>query len=195
MKILFVTLIVVALDQAAKLAVKGFSIFGINHEGMAPGSKIHLFGQWLNISFVENPGIALGIDFGPDYKMYITVFTFLAAVGLFIYLYKVRTQTFFIRLSLALILGGAVGNLIDRAFYGLFYNYAPFLHGKVVDFIDVRFFNLFIFNRTIGTYILNIADIAVSSGVILLLYLLSRQNNKPALVVDEPDNILAENKE
>jgi signal peptidase II len=195
MKILFVTLIVVALDQAAKLAVKGFSLFGINHSGMLPGNKIPLLGDWLNISFVENPGIALGIDFGPEYKMFITLFTFLAAAGLFIYLYRVRTQTFSVRFSLALILGGALGNLIDRAFYGVFYNYAPLLHGKVVDFIDVRFFNLFIFNRTIGTYILNIADIAVTAGVALLLFVLSRQNNKPASAVDEPDNLLAENKD
>jgi signal peptidase II len=199
MKVLLATLIVIAVDQAAKLLVKGFSIpfLGLSHNGMEPGRKMPVLGNWLNISFVENPGIALGIDFGPGFKTYLTVFTFIAAVGLFVYLYRMRTHSFTLRLSLALILGGAVGNLIDRAFYGLFYNYGPFLHGKVVDFIDVRMFNLLIFNKTIGNYVLNIADIAVSLGVILLLFSLSREKEvTPAVIEEAPaNNFAVENKE
>jgi signal peptidase II len=195
MKILFVTLFIVLIDQAAKLLVKGFSIFGLSHKGLETGEKIPLIGSWLNISFVENPGIALGIDFGAEYKTYLTIFTFAAAAGLLVYLYRMRTRNFILRFSLALILGGAVGNLIDRAFYGLFYGYAPFLHGKVVDFIDVRMFNLFIFNKTVGNYVLNIADIAVSLGVVILMFSLSREKDTAAAEETPADNILAENKE
>lgn len=201
MKILFVTLFVVLIDQATKLLVKGFSLFGLTHKGLESGDKIPLAGSWLNISFVENPGIALGIDFGPEYKTYLTIFTFAASVGLLIYLYRMRTKGLMLRFSLAIILGGAVGNLIDRAFYGLFYGYAPLLHGKVVDFIDVRMFNLFIFNKTVGNYVLNLADVAVSVGVVILMFSLSRE--KTIASAEETaagentsaENILAENKE
>lgn len=197
MKVLIVTLIVVIIDQATKLLVKGFSFpfLGISHRGMYPGERINVLGEWLNISFVENPGIAFGIDFGSEYKLYLSLFTIAASAALFIYLYKMRHESLGIRLSLALVLGGAVGNLIDRSFYGIFYDYAPFLYGKVVDFIDVRMFNIFIFKRTLGNYVMNIADVAVTVGVIMLLFSFYSGKEKIDEVPAEPENVLAENKE
>ena len=70
----------------------------------------------------------------------------------------------------AFILGGAVGNLIDRLFYGIFYGYAPVFYGKVVDFFDVDFFDFSIFGRSYDRWpIFNIADAAVTIGVLILI--------------------------
>jgi signal peptidase II len=64
-----------------------------------------------------------------------------------------------------------VGNVIDRMFYGLFYDYAPLFYGKVVDFFDFDFFNFSIFGRSYDRWpIFNIADAAVSIGVLILLF-------------------------
>jgi signal peptidase II len=69
-----------------------------------------------------------------------------------------------------LILGGAIGNLIDRTFYGVIYGYAPIFYGRVVDFFNVDFFDFTILGRTYDRWpIFNIADASVTVGVILLV--------------------------
>ena len=88
----------------------------------------------------------------------------------FYYLFNNRSQRYVVRVALALILGGAIGNLIDRTFYGIIYDYAPIFYGKVVDFFNVDFFDFTIFGRTYERWpIFNIADSAVTVGVILIL--------------------------
>ena len=90
-------------------------------------------------------------------------------------LYEVITS---LRIALAMILGGAVGNLIDRAFYGIIYKYSPVFYGKVVDFLDFDFFNFAIFGRNYERWpIFNIADAAVTTGVMILL-LFYKQHKK-----------------
>ncbi len=70
-----------------------------------------------------------------------------------------------------MILGGAVGNLIDRALYGIFFNYAPAFYGKVVDFFDFDFFDFSILGRSYERRpIFNIADASVTVGVLILLF-------------------------
>jgi signal peptidase II len=172
MKLLFVSLGIFIIDQASKLLVKGFSIPFLNlyHTGMYPGQRIPLIGDILGITMVENPGIAFGIDFGSHFKFLISIFTIVATFGLVIYFYFIRERNFYLKLSIAIIIGGAFGNLVDRIFYGYLYGYSPLLYGKVVDFFDFRIFNLFLFNRAFGNYIFNIADMAVTAGVILLLF-------------------------
>ena len=77
-----------------------------------------------------------------------------------------------------MILGGAVGNLIDRTFYGIIYKYAPVFYGKVVDFLDFDFFNFTIFGRNYERWpIFNFADSAVTIGVLILL-LFYRQHKR-----------------
>jgi len=121
------------------------------------------------LTYTENPGIALGISLGN--KLFLTLFTIVSAVGIFIYLYRVRNNGFLLKLSLALILGGAIGNLIDRTFYGVIFGNGSLFYGKVVDFIDIDFFNINIFGYHIDRWpIFNIADAAVSTGVVLLLF-------------------------
>jgi len=168
-KLFTLSALIVLLDQATKLAVKGFSLFGIHHDGMQRGQSIPVLGDFLHFTFVENPGMAFGLDFGMP--LLLGLFSIGAAV-LLVHLLR-RSGNGKIggfHFALAMILGGAVGNLIDRLFYGLFYGYAPLFKGKVVDFIDVDILDINFLGLTLDRfYIFNIADSAVSVGIVLLL--------------------------
>jgi signal peptidase II len=180
LKVLYLTFSVLFIDQLTKLFVKGFSIPFLNFSapGMQHGEKITLIDNLLNITFIENPGIAFGIDFGAQFKMLITIITIAASIGLSVYIWFIRDKSPGLRYSAALILGGALGNLVDRTLYGILYGYAPLLHGKVVDFINIRLFDIHLFNKILGNYIFNFADLAVTAGVILLLFSYSREKKE-----------------
>ncbi len=170
MRVLFVSLFVVAADQLTKFLVKGLKVewLGINFAGMPYGSSKQVFGNFVKITFIENPGMAFGIDVGP--KMFLTVFTILASLVILYYIYKHRHDGILIRLSLAFILAGALGNLIDRSFYGLIYSYAPIFHGRVVDFVQVEFWDFTFLGRTYTTWpIFNVADVSVTCGFLIIL--------------------------
>jgi signal peptidase II len=170
MRVLYVTGLIVLCDQIAKLLVKGFEIhfLDVYVPGMALGTSIPLLGDFLRLTFIENPGMAFGIDLGG--KLFLTIFSIIASAGIFIYLYRIRQEAFVIRLALALILGGALGNLIDRVFYGVIFGEAPLFYGKVVDFIDVDFFNLEFLGIHASRFpVFNFADASVTCGVVLLL--------------------------
>lgn len=172
MKVLYSTLFIVIADQITKFLVKGGTIpvLNIHVDGMYYGQSINVIGDFFKLTFVENPGLAFGIEVGDSSKLMLSLFTLLASIGIFYYLYKSRHQKLIVRLSLAFILGGAVGNLIDRTFYGVFYSYAPIFYGRVVDFFNVDFFDFTILGRTFDRWpIFNIADATVTIGVILLL--------------------------
>jgi signal peptidase II len=189
LKILFVTLAVVIIDQVTKFLVKGLKVewLGIDLKGMPYGSSKPLIGELVRLTFIENPGMAFGIDVGP--KMFLTIFTIAASVFIFFYIWKHRKDGILIRLSLALILAGAIGNLIDRTFYGLIYSYAPLFHGKVVDFVQVEFWDFTIGGRTYTTWpIWNIADAAVSAGFIIILLFHNRIFQQETPVVDSPES-------
>lgn len=139
---------------------------------MQLGERIPVIGDFFRITFIENPGLAFGIDIDSNIKLWISVFSLVASVALIFYLYAVRHESLAFRISLALILGGALGNFIDRAFYGIIYGYAPLFYGKVVDFLDFDFFNLTLFGKSYDRFaIFNIADSSVTIGIILLLFL------------------------
>lgn len=184
MRILYVTGAIVVADQIAKLAVKGFSIPFLNlyHAGVPVGSSTAIFGDLLRLTFIENPGMAFGIDLGG--KLFLTIFSLFASVGILVYLYRIREEPFVIRLSLAMILGGAIGNLIDRVFYGVIFGEGPLFYGKVVDFVDIDFFNLdFLGFHMTRWPVFNIADAAVSIGVLVLLVFHRKfsRENEPAV--------------
>lgn len=142
------------------------------------GESIRVIGNFFKITYIENPGMAFGFNPGSDFKLWISIFSLIASIGLLVYLYIVRNNTLSLRIALAMILGGAVGNLIDRAFYGIIYKYSPVFYGKVVDFLDFDFFNFAIFGRNYERWpIFNIADAAVTIGVMILL-LFYRQHKK-----------------
>jgi signal peptidase II len=181
LRIVFVSIIVVVLDQLSKIFVKGFSIpfLDIHFVGMTQGQRIPIIGDFFRLTFIENPGMAFGYDPGSQAKLWISLFSLLASAGLLVYLYYIRNQNLSLRLAIAFILGGAVGNLIDRMFYGVFYGYAPLFYGKVVDFLDFDFFNISLLGRSYDRWpIFNLADAAVSIGVLILILFYKKHKEK-----------------
>ena len=156
--IFLVTLIVIILDQATKAIVR--TVFQL-HE------SVPVLGNFLKLTFVENTGMAFGITFAKS--GFFAVFAAIASLTILVYLYRMKGDKLPTRIALALILGGALGNLIDRVLYG-----------KVVDFIDSDFFNIHLSAKKIlffnfpGYYmdrwpVYNIADAAVTIGMIILI--------------------------
>jgi signal peptidase II len=179
LKVLFVSFVVLILDQLSKLYIKGFSLplLRIHHEGMYQGQQQSVWDDIFNITFVENSGIAFGLNFGSEFKLLVCLFTIAAVIALFYYLIKIKDKPLPIRLSVALIIGGAAGNLIDRLFYGVFYGYSGLFYGKVVDFFDIRILNLILFNKSFGNYVFNVADIALTTGVIMLMFVYGKKES------------------
>ena len=118
---------------------------------MMLGEEIHIFGDRVMLKFVENPGMAFGMEFGGNWgKLALSIFRIRAVGGLIWYLVTLikKKSNLFIISCISLIIAGAAGNLIDCAFYGLMFNesygqlaqlfpdgggYAGFLAGNVVD--------------------------------------------------------------
>lgn len=208
MRVIFVSLFIVIVDQISKLWVKGFSIPLLGtHKGMALGQKFEVIGSFFQITFVENPGMAFGIELNSLIKLWVSLFSLIAAVGLVIYLYSVRNKSLSLRLAISFILAGAVGNLIDRMFYGVFYDYAPLFYGHVVDFLDFNFWHFSLFGRSFDRWpVFNVADMAVSIGVMILLLFYKKHNDEetklaepasetPPLSENEAPNIPASDEE
>jgi signal peptidase II len=140
------------IDQVVKLYIK-------TH--MTLGESIHVFGSWFQIYFIENEGAAWGMSLGGPYgKLTLSLFR-IVAVGAIIwfinYLYKKKAPAG-VLVGISLVLAGALGNIIDSAFYGLIFSestystvatlfpegggYAGFLHGKVVDMLYFPLFTI-----------------------------------------------------
>jgi len=159
----------VALDQLSKILVKGFRIGAFVHHGMVPGQSIPILGEWVRITFVENPGIAFGLPVGGA-KVLLTLFSFAVSMMLGWYLRHLGGVPFRARLGVIFLFAGAMGNFIDRAFYGVLYGEAPLLHGQVVDFIDVEFPDFTLFGRVYTRWpTFNIADSCITLGILLTL--------------------------
>lgn len=180
MKLILISFLILIADQLSKLYVKGFYLpaFNLEHSGLPKSKSIPIIDNFFYITPVENPGIAFGIDLGPEFKTVISVFTIIATLGLLIYFIKIRNQDFLTRLSVVAILGGAMGNLVDRIFYGYFYGYAPIFSGNVVDFLDLRLFSFFMMSKSYNIYVFNIADMAISLGVCTLIYAITRKRRE-----------------
>ena len=153
MAILFVTALVVIFDQITKLSVKLHFFYG---------ESIKVLGDFVRFTYIENPGMAFGIRIGGRY--FFTVFAALATVIILIYLYRIRHDRFASRFSLALILGGAIGNLIDRLAYG-----------QVIDFVDIGL------GRTRWP-VFNLADSCVTVGMIMLVVFVLFERDQPAAI-------------
>jgi signal peptidase II len=200
LRVLYLTLAVILADQVSKFYIKGISlpVFNIKFDGMYLGESIPVINDFFKITFTENPGMAFGFDPGSDFKLFISVFSLVASIGLLVYLFTVRNKSLSLKIAIALILGGAVGNVIDRMFYGLIYDYAPLFYGKVVDFFDFDFFNFSIFGRSYDRWpIFNIADAAVSIGVLILLFFYKHheaedKKGKEASEFTDEQNVLEE---
>jgi len=151
MAILFYSAFIVVFDQLTKLLIKDRFYLGETYEAL---------GSIVRFIFVQNPGIAFGIHFGSGW--FYALFASVASLILLIYLYRLRQARFAQRLALALILGGAIGNLIDR-----------FVHGEVIDFIEIGLASWR------WPFIFNIADIGVTIGMTLLIFLTLTEKEEP----------------
>ena len=170
----------ILLDQATKIAVKGFNLFGFQHEGMFIGQSHQIIGDTLRLTFVENPGMAFGISFGWG-KIFLTLFSLVAGVGLSWYLSKIRNHSQWVQFGVTLLIAGALGNFIDRAFYGVFYNEGALFYGLVVDFIQVDIPDINWFGQVYTHWpVFNVADSCVSCGMVLLLIM----NKKIPMLAD-----------
>ena len=170
MRVLVLSLVIVITDQLSKLAVRGLSLpaLGIDWPGLPYGSSRPVLGDFFRLTYIENPGMAFGLDLGG--KLFFSIFSLVASIAIVAYLYHVRRTDLKFRLALAMILGGAVGNLIDRLFYGLLFGGAPLFYGRVVDFMDLDFFDISIGSFQITRWaVFNVADACVTVGVILLV--------------------------
>ena len=192
-------LLVIGIDQFSKYLV---------HTHMQPGmpGEIPLLGHWLKLHYTTNPGMAFGVELPPPYgKLLLTGFRLLAVGGLSYYivnLWRNRAAKGFIA-CMALILGGALGNLIDSICYGVLYNNAPFgsptkwFFGQVIDMIYVDIYEGFLpaaWPLVGGKYvslwpIFNIADSSIFVGVALILLLQGKffkQEEQPSAETPAP---------
>lgn len=160
----------VLLDQITKLIIHGFSYAGINFPGIEYGAQISVIGNFLQITYIENPGMAFGIHFDGLGKLFLSIFSIIASVLIGWYLAKIKDAHIMIKLAVMLILAGAVGNLIDRVFYGVIFGYAPLFYGRVVDFIQVDIPDIQIGDLNWSYWpIFNVADSCVTVGIVILL--------------------------
>ncbi|MEM9665116.1 MAG: signal peptidase II [Bacteroidota bacterium] len=126
MRVLWLSALVLLIDQVTKQVVL---------RTMYRGQSIPVLGDWLKLTYTENPGMAFGISFGPPGT--VAVLATIATLLIIVYLFQVRRAYLPYRLSLAAVLGGALGNILDRVFYGVIYGYGPLFQGRVVDFVHV----------------------------------------------------------
>src|SRR5688572_28501454 len=141
---LLLIFLVLLIDQTLKIWIK-------TH--MYLGEEFPVFGNWFRIHFTENNGMAFGLEFGVSFgKLLLSVIRIVAVIGIGWYLvHLVRTKANSGLIAcFSLIFAGAIGNIIDSAFYGLIFSdsmhqlatlfppeggYASFLHGRVVDML------------------------------------------------------------
>jgi signal peptidase II len=156
-------------DQVTKIIVKGFNLFGFEHKGMFLGESTNVFGNWLRWTFVENAGMAFGIEFGV-WKILLSLFSIIAGFALGYYLFKIRYIFWGVKTGISLIMAGALGNMVDRVFYGVFYDEGPLFYGKVVDFVQVDIPDVNVFGLFYTPFpVFNVADSCVTVGVCTLL--------------------------
>jgi signal peptidase II len=176
---------IILVDQIIKLWVR---------KHMFLGEEIRFLGNRGMLHYTENNGMAFGMELGGELgKLALTLFRIVAVCGIgyaLVFLIKHKYHRGLI-MMVALILAGALGNIIDSTFYGIIYNYAGLFHGRVVDmfyfplltghfpkWVPVWGGEEYIFFRPV----FNLADAAISIGVIMILF-----NQKRYFKHEEPE--------
>ncbi|WP_143959559.1 lipoprotein signal peptidase [Litoribacter populi] len=179
-----IALLVIIIDQASKLLVHTQMDFG------TPG-QIKVIGDWFKLHYTTNPGMAFGMQLGSEYgKLILTSFRLIAMFGIGYYLYYLISKKAHVGyiVCIAMILGGAIGNLIDSIFYGVLLQNAPYnapspwFHGQVVDMFYIDIWEGFLPEWVPiwgGSYtalwpIFNVADAAIFVGVAIILIFQTR---------------------
>lgn len=173
-----ITIAIIILDQVVKLLV---------FNNMDLGQEFPVFGEWFKIHYTVNPGMAFGLELGSEFgKFALTTFRLIAMVGIGYYLFTLIKKEVPVGLSIciALILGGAVGNVIDSTFYGVLLEgnvpanaATPWFHGQVIDMFYVDIWEGRVADWVPlfgGDYlslwpIFNIADASIFVGVSIIL--------------------------
>ena len=149
MSVFIIFTLVLAVDQFTKFWVR---------DTMFLGQSIPFLGDIVRFTYVENPGIAFGIRV--THGWIFTILSILASIGIIYYLIHQWKASGWIKSSLALILGGAIGNLIDRIRFA-----------KVADFMDIGI-------GDVRWPVFNVADAAVVIGMFMLFIAMYHQERK-----------------
>ena len=179
--------LVLIIDQSLKIWIKTHYLLG---------EQTSIFGDWAFLHFTENNGMAFGWEFGGEFgKMFLSIFRIVAVAGIAWYLFDLAKNNAprGLLISFALVLAGAIGNIIDSAFYGLIFTesygelaqmfpegggYAGFLHGRVVDMFYFPLFKGYFpewlpfwggESFTFFRPVFNVADSAITIGVVFII--------------------------
>lgn len=177
-KYFLIAFFVICLDQTSKLLV---------HKYMYLHEEVNVMGDWFRLHYLLNPGMAFGIKWNSEFgKLALTLFRIMAMFGIGYYLIRMtskKSHSGFL-VCMALILGGAVGNVIDSIFYGVFLGNAPldspslWFHGQVIDmlFFPIANFTWPEWMPLLGgqeflffSPVFNIADSSIFIGVVSIL--------------------------
>lgn len=187
-KSILLILLILAADQTFKILIK---------TNMVIGEEYSVIGNWFRIHFLENNGMAFGMEWGGKAgKAALSIFRMIAIAGICWYLVNIIKKKAHpgLVLSVSVIVAGAIGNLLDSAFYGMIFSeswhtpavmfpegggYSSFLHGRVVDMLyfpliethwpewsPIRPNETFVFFRPV----FNIADASITTGVLVILF-------------------------
>ncbi|MDI9356756.1 MAG: lipoprotein signal peptidase [Chitinophagaceae bacterium] len=179
LKYYLVSFAVIIVDQAIKLYVHFFIPLG-------SAGEISVIGDFLKIHYLTNPGMAFGMKFDLVYGKFILSFIRLGAmfvISYYLYLFIKNKFTPLFLYSCSLILGGAIGNLIDSIFYGVLLHNAPYdsitpwFHGQVIDMIYFDIWEGYVpewipyFGENYLSLwpVFNIADASIFTGVCIIL--------------------------
>ena len=204
-KYFLIALLVICIDQASKLLV---------HQYMYLHETIDVIGNedyGFKLHYLLNPGMAFGLKWDNEFgKLALTFFRIIAMFGISYYLIRLAKQGAHngFLICMALILGGAVGNVIDSTFYGVFLNNAPFgsptpwFHGQVIDMLFFPLFTIhwpewvpyfggndFLFFSPV----FNIADSSIFIGVFIILLMQKRFFKEETIQPAESTEAVEEN--
>lgn len=162
-RLVILGIILVAIDQVSKVLVK---------TNMSLGEQIPVIGEWFRLCFIENEGMAFGMKFGGAVgKFILSLFRVILSGALIWWIRSLcrKGAPTGVLVGLTLITAGAIGNIADCLFYGMVWDYAPFMFGKVVDML---YFPLIRdgFGRTVFFQpVFNFADSCVTVGAFYLI--------------------------
>jgi signal peptidase II len=185
-------LLILIIDQWVKYYIKTHFF---------PGEEVNVIGEWFRLHFTENYGMAFGLEFGGKTgKILLTVFRIAAVVigGWYIFqqIQKAAPKGYIV--ACALIWSGAVGNIVDSVFYGVWFGYDTWMHGRVVDM-----FYFPLIQTTVPDWfpfwkgedfeffrpVFNVADAAISIGFIMILLFNRTYLNKPDAIAEAPETL------